>query len=183
MTCRTVLIADDDQDLANVLAMRCRELGVNPVLAHDARTAFSLICDSRPDVICLDVNMPAGSGLSVCEMVANDEELRSIPVIILTGRTDETTVRRCHEMCAFYVLKTSNIWGRVQPILCELLGLESAEPRAAEPAQQAVPMEEPPRGFGRGLAYLVEIAASEAPMEEPSGQEMDDDLPPIAFGH
>ena len=121
---KTILIADDDRDLVDALATRCRQLGLTVVVAYDARAAFTLICESRPDLICLDVSMPSGSGLAVCEMLVSDEELSSIPVIMLTGSTDDETIRRCHSMCAFYVLKSRDVWQRIEPVLCNLLGIK-----------------------------------------------------------
>ncbi|MEO1972765.1 MAG: hypothetical protein ABGX07_14495 [Pirellulaceae bacterium] len=64
---------------------------------------------------------------SVCEMLSNDEGLCSIPVIMLTGRTDEDTVRRCHSMCAYYVLKSTDIWERVGPFIREILKVEPSD--------------------------------------------------------
>jgi CheY-like chemotaxis protein len=124
MSSKTVLIADDDRDLVQILALRCEQIGVDVLVAHDAMTALGLAHEHTPDLICLDVNMPSGSGLSVCEMLSNDEKLSSIPVIMLTGQTDEETVRRCHSLCAYYVLKSSDIWQRVGPFVKEVLCLE-----------------------------------------------------------
>jgi len=126
MTPRKILIADDDRDLVNVLAIRSRELGLAVMTAHDARTALNMIAEFRPDVACLDVAMPAGNGLSVCEMLANDEQFISLPVIILTGNTDEETVRRCHLLRAYYVPKCADLWSRLEPLLIEFLGLSAA---------------------------------------------------------
>jgi len=128
----TVLIADDDRDLTQVLELRCRQMGADVVVAYDAMTALEEARRHRPDLICLDVNMPSGSGLSVCEMLYNDDELSAIPVIMLTGKTDEDTIRRCHAMCAYYVLKSSDIWQRVGPIIRELLGVQDASPARPE---------------------------------------------------
>jgi len=130
MTIKTILIADDDHDLVDVLGARCRELGLTVVVAYDARTALTLACQSRPDLICLDVNMPSGSGLGVCEMLSSDENLASVPVIMLTSSSEPETIRRCHQMCAYYVLKSRDVWERLQPILCELLEID---PRGANP--------------------------------------------------
>ncbi|MDZ7620575.1 MAG: response regulator [Patescibacteria group bacterium] len=133
---RTVLIADDDRRLALALDLRCRELGLKTLVVYDAISALTAIRHHRPDVICLDVEMPAGNGLSVCEMLANDKEFSSIPVIILTGRRDHDTVRRCHSMCAYYVLKSNDTWGRVEPLLRELLELGEARQRRQEQAAE-----------------------------------------------
>ena len=147
---RTVLIADDDRPLARILELRCQELGLRTLVVYDAITALNAIRHHRPDVICLDVNMPSGSGLSVCEMLANDEEFSSIPVIILTGRSDHDTIKRCHTMCAYYVLKSNDTWARVEPLLRELLDLGGAvEPE--EPPMTCTTTADP-------ASWLVSIA-------------------------
>ncbi|MBN2473912.1 MAG: response regulator [Pirellulales bacterium] len=124
MPAKTVLIADDDRDLVEVLAERCRRLGLDVLAAHDAMTTLALVRQEHPDLACIDVNMPSGSGFGVCEMLESDEELSPMPVIMLTGRADEETIRRCHAMCVYYVLKSHDVWQRVEPILCELLNVE-----------------------------------------------------------
>lgn len=120
---KTVLIADDDRDLVNVLSVRCRRLGLKVLVAYDAFTALSLARSRTPDVICLDIEMPAGNGLCVCEMLASDESFRQTPIIMLTGRTDPDTIVRCHTLCAYYVEKCTNTWSRVEPLLRELVEL------------------------------------------------------------
>jgi DNA-binding response OmpR family regulator len=126
---KTVVIADDDRELVNAIALRCRRHGLKVLCAHDAFTALSLIKSETPDMVCLDVEMPAGNGLSVCEMLASDEACRSIPVAIITGRTDPDTIIRCHNMCAYYIEKCPDIWSRLEPLLTELLG-PSSDPRS-----------------------------------------------------
>ena len=123
---QTVLIADDDPALVEHLGWRCRRLGLRVLTAHDALSTLTTVRDAHPDMVCLDVNMPGGNGLSVCEMLASEPAWTSIPVIILTGREDEQTVIRCHQLCAYYIPKCPNVWARVEPLLCELLGLPAA---------------------------------------------------------
>jgi DNA-binding response OmpR family regulator len=120
---KTILIADDDRDLVNLLTVRCRQMGLNVLAAYDAFAALSLVKSSAPDMICLDVDMPAGNGLSVCEMLASDDTCRSIPIAILTGRSDPDTIIRCHSLCAYYIEKCPDVWSRVEPLLRELLGV------------------------------------------------------------
>lgn len=120
---KRVAIADDDEHLLNILATRCKTLGLDVRTARDATSALNIIHEFQPDVACLDVSMPFGNGLSVCEMVTTDERLSDMPVIVLTGNTDEQTIRRCHQMRAFYVLKCPDVWPRLEPLLCELLNV------------------------------------------------------------
>ncbi len=124
MTQKTILIADDDEDLAHALALRCRQLGLRVIIANDATDALCAIDDHEPHLACLDVNMPRGNGLAACESLASDGHLASIPVIILTGRKDEETIRRCRNMSAHFVPKSDDVWDRLEPLICELLGME-----------------------------------------------------------
>jgi DNA-binding response OmpR family regulator len=120
---KAILIADDDRDLVDAIALRCRRLGLRVLCANDAFTALSLARAESPDMVCLDVEMPAGNGLSVCEMLTSDEACRSIPIAIITGRTDPDTIIRCHNMCAYYVEKCPDVWSRLAPLLMEVLQL------------------------------------------------------------
>ena len=117
---KTILIADDDEELAGILCERCKSLGLNADVAYTALTALGKIDEMEPDIVMLDVEMPQGNGLSVCEMMATNPHMAMIPVIMLTGRADRDTIRRCHEMCAFYISKNGDIWSRVEPLLREL---------------------------------------------------------------
>ena len=89
---KTILIADDDHDFVSIISIRCRLLGLKVFTAFDAFTALSLVRSTMPDLVCLDVGMPGGNGLSVCEMITSDPTFREIPVIMLTGRSDPQTI-------------------------------------------------------------------------------------------
>ncbi len=173
---KTILIADDDTDLVAALELRCRQLGLEVVTAEDALTALSSVDCIVPDLVCMDVSMPGGNGLAACEMMADDERLSSIPVIILTGSSDEETIRRCHRMNAYYVQKSSDVWQRVEPILCELLEIELPEPSTLPMPDQSVESWSQSPTQRHGLKHVLEIVghkednapAAEAPVEENS---------------
>ena len=55
---------------------------------------------SRPDLILLDINMPRKNGCEVLEEVRSDEELRLIPIVILTSSEAEDDIRRSYELGA-----------------------------------------------------------------------------------
>ncbi len=78
-----VLIVDDEQDIADVLARLMRQQGLTPVLAHDGEAALNLLRTERPDVLLVDYLMPGKNGLEVLQAAqAFDQDL---PVIMLTG--------------------------------------------------------------------------------------------------
>jgi CheY-like chemotaxis protein len=128
---RTIVIADDDADLVDSLAQRCSQLGCRVIGAGSALEAINVINSVTPDLVCIDVNMPAGNGLSVCEMMSGDERLRSIPVIVLTGSSDHQTIRRCHNLMVYYVKKCANDWIHIEPLLMELIGKQDSKQAGA----------------------------------------------------
>jgi CheY-like chemotaxis protein len=121
-----ILVADDDEDMVRLLTKRCASMGCSVIGVNNAFDAIHEIRRLEPDLVCLDVNMPGGDGLSVCEMMAGDQRLRKIPVIILTGRSDESTIRRCHDLLVYYVEKSAHTWERVEPLVRELLNLDDS---------------------------------------------------------
>ena len=125
-TTKKIVIADDDEDMVRMLSQRCASLGCSVVGVNNAFDAINEIRTLRPDLVCLDVSMPSGDGLGVCAMMAADDRLRGIPVMILTGRSDEATIRRCHDSLVYYVEKSANTWERVEPLVRELLHLDNS---------------------------------------------------------
>ena len=139
MRTKSVLIADDDAMLVRVLTVRCRHLGLEVRQASDAMQALVMIHKDPPDLIIMDVSMPAGDGLSACKMLASDSRLQEIPVIILTGRSDEQIREQVGGMGAHYVLKSPDCWQEIKPLLGRLLNLElesepTPDPKPAPPA-------------------------------------------------
>lgn len=139
MTPPSVIIADDDRHLVELLETRCRRLGFNVQTAFDAMDALLKINREPPDVVILDVNMPSGGGLNLREMMVENPKLQKIPVIILTGRSDRETIKRCHNSCAYYVAKCPDIWQRVEPLLHELCQKVESQ-TAAAPQEPAAPV-------------------------------------------
>jgi DNA-binding response OmpR family regulator len=157
MPAKRVLIADDDFDLAQLLSMRCRQMGLEVFRSPDALHALLGSHRIEPDLVVLDVNMPAGNGLSVCEMMSGDRELSKVPVIIITGSPDEAIRQRCQQLGAKLVCKGPQFWEQLEPLICEVLGLE---PAAAAPPQQPMVAEKPtleaPAPSGRPRVLCVD---------------------------
>jgi CheY-like chemotaxis protein len=131
MESKMVLIVDDDGALANVIALRLQKMGFTTMRSPDATHALLGAHKLRPHLIILDVNMPGGNGLAVCEMLASNPEHAMIPVIIYTGCSDDQTKRRARDLSARYVLKNPGSWAQVEANVKELIG-DSALPPADE---------------------------------------------------
>jgi DNA-binding response OmpR family regulator len=124
---KRILLADDDETLVRAMAIRCCSLGLDVRTANDGGSALKLITTDPPDLACLDVSMPGVSGLTLCESLMVDERFSAMPIIILTGQPGCEVVRRCHEVAAYYVPKCHDVWNRIEPLLVELLELDSPD--------------------------------------------------------
>jgi CheY-like chemotaxis protein len=127
MAIHTVLIADDDHDLVRLLSHHCRALGLNVRAVNNSLDLLNAIYRQPPSLLCVDVEMPCGNGLSACEMLAAQPELAVIPTIVMTGKSDPETIRRCWQLNAYYVLKCPEIWPRLEPLMSDLLHLPPAK--------------------------------------------------------
>ncbi|MDD3374625.1 MAG: response regulator transcription factor [Candidatus Omnitrophica bacterium] len=87
-----ILIVEDDVDLATVLQMNLVSKGFEVFVAHDAIQGTSLAHNKNPDLIILDINLPAGGGLAILRNVKMSINTKLIPVIILSGTEDEQLI-------------------------------------------------------------------------------------------
>ena len=81
---RTVLIIEHDQAAADSLAALCRQLGLQPFVAHDSATGLSLAARERPRVILSDLAVPGLDGFEIARRVRSDHTLDGTTVIAVT---------------------------------------------------------------------------------------------------
>lgn len=81
-----ILIVDDDPDLRRGLNLRLRADNYNTVFATDGFAAVAAAQKERPDLIILDIGLPAGDGFTVLDRLQKNASLAAIPVIVLTAR-------------------------------------------------------------------------------------------------
>jgi two-component system, OmpR family, KDP operon response regulator KdpE len=82
-----VLVVDDDPALRQALRGALGRVGFDVVVAPDARGGIDLLSTAGPDVVVLDLGLPDAHGLDV---VRRFRSLSSVPVLILSGSTDES---------------------------------------------------------------------------------------------
>lgn len=81
-----VLIIDDDRDIRIGLNARLRAMGYSTAFAEDGAGAVAVAKKERPDLILLDLGIPAGDGFVVLERFRDIADLATIPVIVLSAR-------------------------------------------------------------------------------------------------
>ena len=86
MARKKILVVDDDPEIRLALELRLKANGYMVALAEDGEASLVQTRLHTPDLILLDLGLPAGDGFSVMESLKADKRMASIPVIILTGR-------------------------------------------------------------------------------------------------
>lgn len=97
MTAEKILIIDDDADLRQALRLRLRANRYEIVTAGDGYSAIAQAYKEHPDLIILDLGLPAGDGFIVLDRLQKDDKLSNIPVIVLTARDAQSSEKRALE--------------------------------------------------------------------------------------
>jgi CheY-like chemotaxis protein len=112
-----ILVAEDDAGHARLIEKNLTRAGLNnSILRFDngqsvldflfRRGAGPQRAADTPYLLLLDIRMPQVDGVEVLRQIKQDQELRKIPVIILTTTDDPREVERCHSIgCASYIVK------------------------------------------------------------------------------
>jgi CheY-like chemotaxis protein len=87
----TILVADDEPAIRNLLEMILGAEGHTVVTVPDGKEALAYLKDNTPDLIVLDVNMPFLSGIDVCSRIKRIKRFQHTPVVILTAMNDQRT--------------------------------------------------------------------------------------------
>jgi CheY-like chemotaxis protein len=90
----TVLIVDDEVDIATYLAAVLQEAGMNVLTAHDGDEALAILKQKVPDLISLDLVMPRKSGIRVLMELRRNRAWSRIPVIIVTAHGRDPKMQR-----------------------------------------------------------------------------------------
>ena len=89
---KTILIVDDDQVAIDVLALHLlRDATYTVSTATDGAAGLEKARLEFPWIIIMDLMLPTMSGVEVCKILKADRVMRSIPIIVLTAKTDEVT--------------------------------------------------------------------------------------------
>jgi DNA-binding response OmpR family regulator len=91
---RLVLVADDDEDILQLLSFRLERAGYEIVLARNGDEALRLALDLVPAVAILDVMMPGLDGFEVTRELRRNAATSKTPVILLTARAQASDIAR-----------------------------------------------------------------------------------------
>lgn len=85
-----VLVAEDDPDIASLIAHYLQRAGFEADLVSSGRDVLPRVKKAPPDLLLLDVMLPGQDGLEVCRAVRRDPQTAAIPIIMITARGEES---------------------------------------------------------------------------------------------
>ncbi len=89
-----ILIVDDDLEMLKIFRFYLQDK-YNVSVVNSGEAAIELLADYVPDVVLLDYLMPKCNGTEVFRYMREQDRTKNIPVIFLTGVTDEDTIKEC----------------------------------------------------------------------------------------
>ena len=94
MAMLTILIADDEPHVVELVRLTLEDERINVVVALDGETALAQAVVFRPELIFLDVHLPDISGLEVCARLRSDPQFAKTKIVMLTAAAQEADVAR-----------------------------------------------------------------------------------------
>ncbi len=115
---KKILLVDDEQRILDILNQFLTREGFEVMMATDGYKALEMARKDVPDLILLDVMMPVIDGGEVMERILEDEQLRYVPVIFLTGMISQEESAIYDEMSTGrrYMSKAGNIKEQIKAI-------------------------------------------------------------------
>ena len=81
-----ILVVDDEENIVRLLEMNLRRRGYDVRHAYDGQEGLTVATEERPDLIICDVNMPLLDGFEVLRRLKADQQLKDIPIVMLTAK-------------------------------------------------------------------------------------------------
>jgi len=136
-----VLVAEDEPEVVGLLEVLLRREGYHVLVARTAAEAIELALGHLPDLLMLDLGLPGGSGVEVCEAVRNDAGTSDIPILIVTAEdSTESVVKVLERGANDYVTKPFDpgvLVARVHALMRTKLRYDALAERTAALAEVA----------------------------------------------
>ena len=107
-TPKKILLAEDDKFIAKAMKGKLERSGFEVLHARDGEEALSILKDTIPDIMLLDLVMPKKGGFEVLAAINLDEKVKGLPVIILSNLGQDSDIQKGKELGAVdYMVKAN----------------------------------------------------------------------------
>tara|TARA_B100001540_G_C15814777_1_gene646545 strand:+ start:333 stop:1034 length:702 start_codon:yes stop_codon:yes gene_type:complete len=97
---KNIVIVDDERDILELLKINVERKGCIANCFQDGESAITYIIKNNPDLIILDLMLPGIDGLDICRLLKNKETTKSIPILILSAKGEESDIIKGLELGA-----------------------------------------------------------------------------------
>ena len=87
-----ILLIEDEQDIADLIKLHAELSGYKITHVADGLNGYEAIVKEHPDLIILDLMLPGQNGLDVCRKVKANADVKHIPIIMISAKSEETDV-------------------------------------------------------------------------------------------
>lgn len=84
-----ILLIEDEEDIASLIKLQAELVGYQLRVEVDGLNGLRAVERERPDLVILDLMLPGQSGLDICRKIKSNPELKNIPVMILSAKSEE----------------------------------------------------------------------------------------------
>lgn len=103
---KRIFVVDDQEELCSLLKDYLVGAGFEVMVCQESKNVLGSIDSFKPNLILLDLLMPELGGFEICEILNNDPQTRSIPIIIISGFDDLVNIKKaCKLRVAGYLVK------------------------------------------------------------------------------
>jgi putative two-component system response regulator len=107
---RLVLVVDDSPTILRLMKKGLEEAGFQVITAENGIEALKVFKGHRPDLILSDIDMPGMNGIDFCKAIHRDQDLASIPFVIMSASNDRAIMHRMlHLGATAYLVKPFNL--------------------------------------------------------------------------
>ncbi|HZC79848.1 MAG TPA: response regulator [Ktedonobacterales bacterium] len=122
------MVVEDDADSRRLVSTCLRRLGLVVHEVQNGAEAAKLLQSLTPDLICLDLRLPDGNGLQVCELMRASERLRDVPVLVISALAQPSDLERAEQVGADnYLVKPFRAAALAESVR-ELMALSALSP-------------------------------------------------------
>lgn len=92
MARESILVVEDDENIQQLVGYNLTKGGFHVMYAEDGEKAIRIAKQERPDLVVLDIMLPGLNGFEVCKLLRKDPQTKSIPIVMLTAKSEENDV-------------------------------------------------------------------------------------------
>ncbi len=118
---KRILLCEDDPDILKIVEFWLSDGGYEVCVAADGAESLALAKKKKPDLVILDYRMPVLNGWEVCQKLKADQDLKNIPVLMMTAhagcQAENSSQPVCHDDCIVKPFQKADFLKKIKHLL------------------------------------------------------------------